>query len=125
MFMQGTTAIKFDYLLKANIPVEWTVDADRQAQLMAMSQGKQASDMETHVFLVAPETTCSRAYQAWIRGLDHPLALQVVPICIVCSSTFDRDYGHKATEKFEESMRTHGRPLHFSRMQFEKDYSRR
>jgi hypothetical protein len=120
MFMQGTTVIKFDYLLKINIPVEWTIDADSQAELMARSQGKRASDMETHVFLVAPECASSRAYQAWLTGLDHPLALQAVPICIVCASTFDRDYGHLATERFEVSMRVRGRPHHFSRMQFEK-----
>jgi hypothetical protein len=120
MFMQGTDVIKFFYLEKEHIPVEWTVHHEAQALLMAESQGRDISELETMVFLVAPECTLSMCYQGWLTGLDRETSKKVVPLCVVCASTFDRDFGEGSTARFNRSMREIGRPCQFQRMQFDK-----
>ena len=120
MFLSGMDLIKFSYLLNIDIPHEWTEHAEQQACMLADQAGKKREDMEVFVCLAAPECPESLAYQYWQRGLEHSLALQCVPICIVCASTFDQDFGHRATERFMVSMRTKGRPHHFQRLGFPK-----
>ncbi len=120
MFMHGTNVVKFARLLKVDIPHEWTEHSEQQAQVMATAQGRNVSDMETIICLVAPECPLSLCYKSWLTATDHSLALQTVPLCIVCASTFDHDFGHMATEKFHVSMRLHGRPHHFQILKFEK-----
>ena len=120
MLLHGTSVVKLSYLLKEDIPHEWTEHHDSQATLMAETQGWDIADTETMVFLVAPECPVSLYYQGWLTGLDRETALLVVPLCIVCAATFDTDFGHRATERFNTHMLVHGRPCHFQRMQFPK-----
>ena len=120
MFMHGTNVVKFSRLLRVDTPHEWTEHFEHNAQMLATSQGRNVSDMETAICLVAPECPLSLCYQSWLTATDLSLAQQTVPLCIVCASTFDHDFGDRATEKFHVSMRVHGRPHHFQILQFEK-----
>ena len=59
MLLHGTSVVKLSYLLKEDIPHDWTEHHDSQATLMAETQGWDIADTETMVFLVAPECPVS------------------------------------------------------------------